>query len=538
MKKIRAIILVLIGIVSLAILASCSKKADVDIIKVTPMRTRIGVTLKVDDPDGLITADSIKAMIYNDDDEKLDTIRFDELDESEQTLTFDDLDEETDYKIVVKATVDDKSVTYYNKTVSTTNVGASADNPIVIKTTSEFLEIKYDDDAYYSLEADLDFADEAGNATTITPLFDASTSFMGHFDGNGHTLSNIEIDTSSTYTYSGIFGYLGIGSSVSDLNISNITLSSTKGTYLYLGALAGCNQGTITNVHVTNASITHLGTGTSMQYIGGLVGVNCYIVENSSVEGVTMTLRSRLQSVVGGFIGSNGGVTQNALNGAYVSGCHVSGVDITTTFVTTHVVDKETASNADYIQYTGGFVGESMINIIDSYADSKITGSATFSAGSVLDTYSVAVGGFAGRVVGASSILNCVANSTLSYTTADAYTFYAGALVGAAYDATITNSLGILSGENMIVDSADYSADSDTEVVEQYAKNFDGIGFAGSILINPLTSITNSGYALAAGATVDSTTEGALALASAEAVFDTTGLNEAVLAFYNSKISA
>jgi hypothetical protein len=275
-----------------------------------------------------------------------------------------------------------------------------------------------------------------------------------------------------------------------------------------------------------------------MQYIGGLVGVNCYIVENSSVEGVTMTLRSRLQSVVGGFIGSNGGVTQNALNGAYVSGCHVSGVDITTTFVTTHVVDKETASNADYIQYTGGFVGESMINIIDSYADSKITGSATFSAGSVLDTYSVAVGGFAGRVVGASSILNCVANSTLSYTTADAYTFYAGALVGAAYDATITNSLGILTGENMIVDSADYSADSDSEVVEQYAKNFDGIGFAGSILINPLTSITNSGYALAAGATVDSTTEGALALASAEAVFDTTGLNEAVLAFYNSKISA
>ena len=102
----------------------------------------------------------------------------------------------------------------------------------------------------------------------------------------------------------------------------------------------------------------------------------------------------------------------------------------------------------------------------------------------------------------------------------------------------ITNSLGILSGENMIVDSADYSTDSDSEVVEQYAKNFDGIGFAGSILINPLTSITNSGYALAAGATVDSTTEGALALASAETAFDTTGLNEAVLAFYNSKISA
>lgn len=538
MKKIRAILLMLIGIVSLAFLASCSEKASVDIIKVTPMRTRIGVTLQIDDPDGLITADSVKAMIYDDDDEKLDTIRFDELDESEQTLTFDDLDEETDYKIVIKATVDDKSVTYYNKTVTTTNVGASEDNPIVISSTDEFLDIKYDDDAYYSLEADLDFADEAGEATSITPLFDSSTPFMGHFDGNGHTISNLQLETSSSYTYSGIFGYLGINSSVKDLNISNITLSSTKGTYLYLGALAGCNQGTVSNVHATNVAITHLGTGTSMQYIGGLLGVNCYIVEDSSVEGLTMTLRSRLQSVAGGFIGSNGGVTQNALNGAYVSNCFVTGADITTTFVTTHVVDKETASNADYIQYTGGFVGESMINISNSYADSKITGSATFSAGSVLDTYSVAVGGFAGRVIAASSVVNCVSNTTLSYTTADAYTFYAGALIGAAYDATVTNSVGILSGDNSVVNTADYSADEDSEVKEQFAKAFDGIAYSGSVLIDPLTSITNSGYVLASGATVDSATEGAMALASAEVAFDTTGLSEAVLAFYNAKLSA
>lgn len=538
MKKIRAILLMLVAFISLAFLASCGKKADVDIIKITPMRTRIGVTVKIDDPDGIITTNSVKAMIYDEDDSRLDTIRFDELDEEEQTLTFEDLDEETEYKIIIKATVDDKSVTYYNKKVSTTNVGSSEDNPIEITTKDEFLDIQYDEDAYYSLKADLDFADDSGNATTITPLFNATTTFLGHFSGNGHTISNLKLETSSTYTYSGIFGYLGIGSSVEDLNIDNISLSSTKGTYLYLGALAGCNQGTVSNVHATNVSISHLGTGTSMQFIGGLLGVNCYKVLDSSVESVTMTLRSRLQSVAGGFIGSNGGVTQAALNGALVENCYATGVNILTTFVTTHVVDKETASNADYIQITGGFVGDSMIDIKNCYSDGKVIGTATFSAGSVLDTYLVCMGGFAGRVMNASTVSGCVASTTLGYTTADAYTLYVGAITGCVVDSKILNTVGILSGSNYVIDTADYSADEDEDVREQYAISFSGIANITSVLPISLSEVVNSGYVMALDATIDTETEGTHNIAGSAVDFDSTSLSEAVLAFYNSKISA
>lgn len=534
MKKIKAFILMFIAIISLTILVSCGKDASVDIIKITPMRTRIGVTLKVDDPDSIITTGSVSAAIYDEDDDKLKTLTFDELDESEQTKTFDDLEEETSYKIVIKATVDDKSVTYYNKTVKTTAVGSSEDNPIVISTKSEFADIQYDEEAYYSLAADLDFSDESGNVTSFEPLFDSTTSFMGHFNGNGHTISNLDINTSDIY--SGIFGYLGIGSTVKDLNINNVSISSTRGNYLYLGTLAGCNQGTISNVHVSNITISHLGQGTSKQYIGGMVGVNCYIIEDSSVETVTMTLRSRLQSTAGGFVGSNGGIVQNEINGAYINNCHATGVDITTTFVTTHVVDKDTATNADYLQYTGGFVGESMINISNSYADAKIKGSATYSTGSSLDHYSVILGGFAGRVINGSKLDGCVANAIIDYTTADAYTFYAGVLVGEVVDGVLKNSIGILNGENKVINTADYSADEDEDIKKLFDKAFDGIGNLRSVLITSLVDIENSGYVLK-DATIDSVTEGAMALASPETAYDSSKLSEKVLAFYNSKIA-
>lgn len=535
MKKIRAFLLMLIAIISVTILASCGKKATISIVNVTPGRTRIGVTLKISDPDSLITASSVEAIIYNSDDEKVKTISFDELVEDEQTKTFDDLDKETTYKLVVKATVDDKSKTYYNKKVSTTSVGTQ-DNPIKITTIDEFTNIQYDSDAYYSLEADLDFQDATGAKSKIEPLFDSTTTFDGHFDGNGHTISNFEISTSDVY--SGIFGYIGKGASVEDLNIENATLTSTLGRYLYLGTLAGCNQGEIKNVHAKNITISHLGTATTRQYIGGLVGVNCYKISSSSVDNVTMTLRSRLQSTVGGFVGSNGGVVQNALYGIEIDSCYATAVEIKTDFVTTHTVDKDTATDADYIQYTGGFVGESMFTIKNSYAEAKINGSATFTAGSKLNNYIVSLGGFAGRVINASTLEGCVSYSNITYTTADAYTLYVGALVGEVVNSYILNSVGILYGENSVVDTADYSNDSDEDIKKLYAKKFDGIGNIKNILITDTTKVENSGYVMAKDATVKTSDEGSLELASDAITFDTTNLVETVLAFYNKKIGA
>lgn len=531
MKKFKSLILILIGILTLTFLASCGKKANIKIINVTPMRTRISLTIKVDDSDGIITSGSVNAVIYNSDDDRVSSLTFDELVEDEQTKIFEDLEEETTYKIVVKATVDDKSKTFYSKNFTTTNEGKTKDSAIKITTKDEFLAIKYDNDAYYSIENDISFADVAGNPQTVEPLFDESTPFMGHIIGNGHKISGITI--SSSDVYSGLFGYLGVGSSVEDLNLSDMVLSSTKGTYLYMGALAGCNLGTVKNVNAKNITISHQGTGTTKQYIGGLLGVNGYIVENSSVDGVKMTLRSRLQSVVGGLIGSNGGVVQSTLNGAYVNNSYAKGVEITTTFVTLNAVDKDTASNADFLQITGGFVGESKINIMNSYSDAKITGSSTIIEGSSLDHYMVAVGGFAGRVLSASKVLNCVSNATVSYETKDAYTLVSGALIGEVVDSTVKNSFAFLSGDNKVVDTADYSSDEDEDIKELFFKDFEVIGRTRSVLTNSLVEVDTVGYKLLSDATIDSTTEGALTISDAGATPDTSAFNDGVLAFYS-----
>jgi hypothetical protein len=531
MKKFKSLILILIGILTLTFLVSCDKKANIEIINVTPMRTRISLTIKVDDPDGIITSDSVSAVIYDSDDDKVSSLTFDELVEDEQTKIFEDLEEESTYKIVVKATVDDKSKTFYSKNFTTTTEGKTKDNAIKVTTKDEFLAIQYDNDAYYSIENDISFADVAGNNETVEPLFDESTPFMGHIIGNGHKISGITI--SSSDVYSGLFGYLGIGSSVEDLNLADIALSSTKGTYLYMGALAGCNLGTVKNVKATNITISHQGTGTTKQYIGGLLGVNGYIVEGSSVETVKMTLRSRLQSTVGGLIGSNGGVVQSTLNGAYVNNSYAKGVEITTTFVTLNAVDKDTASNADFLQTTGGFVGESKINITNSYCDAKITGSSTIIEGSSLDHYMVAIGGFAGRVLNASKVENCVSNATISYETKDAYTLLAGALIGEVVDSTVKNSFAFLSGDNKVIDTADYTDNEDKDILELFFKSFEVIGLSRSVLTESMVVIDTVGYKLVGTATIDSTTEGALTIGEAGVTPDVLQLSEAVLAFYN-----
>lgn len=532
MRKIRNIILMFIAIVTIGLLVSCSSsKASITITNVSPMRTRIGVSLIVSDEDEIITSGSISLRIYDEDDNLLSTKTADETLETEQTLYFEDLDEETKYKVQIKATVDGKSKTYYNEYVSTTDEGSSASNPVLISSVSDFNSIQYDDDAYYKLEADLEFGtdEEYGSITSL--FYTSSDSFNGHFDGNGHTISNISI--SNSYSYVGIFGNIGNGGSVENLTIKNVSISSTKGSELYLGVVAGCNQGTINNVVVDNVKITHEGTGTSKQYVGGFVGVNTNTITNSSVTNVTMDLRSRLMSTVGGFVGCNGGITQTAIAAAKIDNCSATGISITTKFITTRTVTLDD-TDVHYFQYTGGFVGETNVDITNSYSEATITSTASFTAGSVVDIYDISLGGFAGRTVNGCKLTNVASVSTLSLETADAYEVNAGALVGAAYDTIITNAQGILKGENGIKDTADYSESESEDIKEMYYKNFGLIGNIKSSLSNEVSRQTNVGYVLQTGSSIKASTEedkGYLEIKDSTLLIDTTNLSDLLKEF-------
>lgn len=500
MKKLKAIFMTIISVFALVALASCSKKANIEIVNISAMRTRIGVTIKVDDPKSYITSSSIKATLYetDDDGDTVETLTFDSLEEDEQTQTFDDLERETTYKLVIKATVDDKSKTFYSGKITTTNEGSSSDNPIHINTTSEFLEMSYDDDAYYVLDKNLDFTTETGDYASYTPMFDLSSPFLGHLDGNGKTIKGLDINNSKIYN--GLFGALGIGSSVTNLTVENVKITSTKGSYLYLGTLAGSNQGTIENVIVKNVEISHSGTSTSRAFIGGLVGVNSGIIKNSSVETATINARTRLHNFVGGFAGINGGVVQNAIEGAIISNCFATGITIVDNFESIVKTVKDSSSNPNFFSYAGGFVGESRLTIEDSYSDADITVKSTFTTGSTLDMYEIAVGGFAGRAVGASEINRCAAKSSLNVEANDAYTVLCGTAVGEVIDSSINNVVSYVTTATFTA-TADYSTASDTEIAEQFAVAYGLYGRTKDTFITPISSVNNLFVLYAEGVT-------------------------------------
>lgn len=124
--------------------------------------------------------------------------------------------------------------------------------------------------------------------------------FEGIFDGNGHTISGIEVKNKSY-----IVGFICENKGT----VKNLTLEDTKiSSYSSVGAVAGKNSigGTIENCHVTGDSELM----SSASYAGGVAGQNsgtilaCHVAKECKVKGY----------MVGGIVGSN--------NKAEITGCY------------------------------------------------------------------------------------------------------------------------------------------------------------------------------------------------------------------------
>lgn len=94
-----------------------------------------------------------------------------------------------------------------------------------------------------------------------TPIgISSSAPFTGHFDGNGHTISGLYINTKTNYM--GLFGY------VKDANLERISIEGKISAKQYVGGLAGYAAGASSIDRCANhAEISGSGT-----YVGGLVG--------------------------------------------------------------------------------------------------------------------------------------------------------------------------------------------------------------------------------------------------------------------------
>jgi hypothetical protein len=143
-----------------------------------------------------------------------------------------------------------------------------------------------------------------------TPIGTTAHPFIGTFDGQGKTLTNLNADGSADLT-AGLFGVVGAGGVVKDVHIGSgtIAIKTNSDTYIsFLGGIAGRNYGKI--VGCSNAaSVT--GYSYKLARIGGIVGTNESggSIENCYNLGTVYTSLSNV--FIGGVVGDNSGAVKN-----------------------------------------------------------------------------------------------------------------------------------------------------------------------------------------------------------------------------------
>ena len=186
----------------------------------------------------------------------------------------------------------------------------------------------------YELINNLDFSESTayGNWQPIGTEGTDESSFNAIFDGNNHTISNLNIDRASSDRL-GLFGVVGARSHIRKVGLLNVDIKGNN----FVGGLAGNNQGTIGNSYVAEANVQALLT------VGGLVGENRGTIGNSYVA------EANVQALltVGGLVGENEGTIGNS----YVAGTNVEAI-------------YDSGSNGEH---AGGLVGWNYRNIFNSY---------------------------------------------------------------------------------------------------------------------------------------------------------------------------
>ncbi|NLV45865.1 MAG: hypothetical protein GXY07_15355 [Candidatus Hydrogenedentes bacterium] len=286
-------------------------------------------------------------------------------------------------------------------------IGSVADWTILTATSDDW-------DRYFVLTADIDFG-----GASLTPVasdtglelgFQGIT-FTGFFDGDGHVLSNAEINLPEGW-YVGLFGYLDTSGTIRNLGMKNVVVTGSS----YVGGIVGWNCGNISLSYISDLSITGTGgtaggfvgysngqiercyaaidiTGTA--WVGGFVGTgDGEIIESFAAGNVVGT-----GDYVGGFAGYIGGESSGAnirtltkcfAVGEVTGANHVGGFAGRMRYNSSNITECYSAGKVSGSSYVGGFVGSRRNNegiVTKSYWDMDTSTTSTSSAGIGLHTY-------------------------------------------------------------------------------------------------------------------------------------------------------
>ncbi len=209
----------------------------------------------------------------------------------------------------------------------------------------------------------------ASCASSFTPIgFNGSNAYTGTFDGGGHTISTLTINT-SVIPDAGLFGAVGSGGAVQNVGLIGGSVTDTAALAV-VGALVGANSGTISNAYAT-AAVSGPAGGLA---VGGLVGTNNGSITQSYAAGAVTSH----DGPVGGLVGQNfGAILQSFAAGAVTStvngragglvGLNNSGGVITDAYAVGPVAANNGGSAA-------GLVASNIGSITDAYATGAVTG--------------------------------------------------------------------------------------------------------------------------------------------------------------------
>ena len=152
------------------------------------------------------------------------------------------------------------------------NGTGTASDPYQISTASALQAINNNPSAHYKLTANINLS-----GMEFEPIGNVdSGAFTGSFDGNGFTISNLNVYSGK---YAALFGY-------NDGLVKNVTLSSVSvfGTKYIAGVVAynGSNA-TLQNCSVLGGSIKSEGAISSV-YAGGIVGYNAGLIQSNGAK--------------------------------------------------------------------------------------------------------------------------------------------------------------------------------------------------------------------------------------------------------------
>jgi len=241
------------------------------------------------------------------------------------------------------------------------------------------------------------------------------TNFMGTFDGQGFTISNM------TVTGSAMFDVSVAGATFTRVNFRNAQIVGGNGPSIVAGSLVGVAFGTTT---ITDSSFEGRVLGGSVDFAktGGLVGYNDVglVVSNVSIDAVVIGGASA-SAVAGGFLGKSGGpvtITASSFNGSVTGGSgsdaaaggivgatggfSSADVSISNTYAAATVV-----GGSGFVSPAGAFVGYAfggILRISSSYVNGSVTGGTGPSD----------AGGFVGTTEGSVAISQSYMTGTLT----------------------------------------------------------------------------------------------------------------------------